>query len=157
MPFTIDSVYKAGVPRGQFIRGAVTKWDSSTSPPVTVSPETSPTNWAVLLDSLRFLESSLTVSGTGSGIFQMEYPDYVGVNTGTFVVPSVAYLKHYADQVIEHNSATYYVFKFQPPLLVRASSTVSSATFSLPTDKTIDSGYIEFMHTGWTIKEVDYE
>lgn len=156
MTFTIDQVYKAGVPRGQFYRGPVTQLASGTTNPLVVSPSTSPA-WAVLIESLKFLEESLTTSGTGTGIFQIEYPDYAGTVTSTFTVNSVTDLKHHADEVITVNSSTYYMFNFKPPLLVKGSRGVNSATFGLPDDVDVASGSLKFMPSGWTIKESDYD
>lgn len=157
MTFTIDQVYKALSPRGEFYRGPVIEWSTSGTTAVTVSPTTTPENWALSINKLMFLETSLSTSGTGSGIFQMEYPDYRGTITNTFTVNSITALKHLADEVVQHNSATYYVIKLDPPILLRASNAVSSLTMSFPDDVSLDSGNLGFNYTGWTIKESDYD
>lgn len=157
MTFTIHQVYKAVSPRGQFYKGPVTEWSTSGTTTVTVSPATTPEGWALSINSLRLLESSLSTSGTGTGIIQIEYPDYTGTMTNTFTVNSVTALKHLADEVVQHNSATYYVMRFDPPILLKESNTVSSLTLSLPTNVSLDSGSLGFNYTGWTIKESDYD
>ena len=157
MSFDIQDIYKNGVPRGQFYRSDLHSLNTTTSVALTVSPSTSPP-WAVLLDKVIFKETSFATSGTGSGVLKVEYPNYDGISVSTYTFSSLTALIHAADEVIEHNSETYYVWKPQPPVLVKGSSAANKATFGLPDDVDASgTGSLDFMITGWTLKEADFD
>lgn len=157
MSFTIDEVYKSGIPRGQFYRSDLESLNTTTSADVTVSPATSP-DWALLVEKIKFLESSFATGGTGSGVLKIQYPDYPGVSTETYTFSSLTALKHAADEVQEYDSLTYYVWKPKPPILLKASNEgFNSITIGLPTDVTVSAGSLDFMLSGWTLKETDFD
>lgn len=156
MSFTIDEIYKKGVPRGQFYRSDLHSLNTTTSVALTISPSTSPA-WAVLTDKVTFKESSFATGGTGSGVLKIEYPNYDGLSVNTYTFSSLTALKHAADEVIEHNSETYYVWKPQPPILVKGSNAENSITIGLPTDVTVSAGDLDFLVSGWTLKETDFD
>ena len=158
MVFTIDQVYKGGVPRGHWFRSPVTKLENGSTSPLTVSPTTSPANWALLIDTLRYTVASPVTSGTGSGVFQVEYPDYIGVSKNTYVFTTLGDLEDYPDEVVKTTGTDLHqVIKFKPPILLKGSSDESDLTIGLPSNVDIDSGDISFLVTGWTIKEEDYD
>lgn len=158
MVFTIDKVYKAGIPRGQFYRSPVTKLENGSISPLTVSPTTSPEKWALLVDTLRYVTNSLVTSGTGTGVLQIENPDYVGENKNTYIFEGLGELEDYPDEVVKTTSTDLHqVIKFRPPILLRASNSEKNLTIGLPDYVDITSGDISFLVTGWQIKEDDYE
>ena len=155
----ISEVYQAGVPRGESYRSNIVSFASGSTSPLEVTPTDSP-NWAFLVEKLRFEESSVSTStsgGAGTGLCQIEYPDYAGQNTNTYTIGSTSELLHGADQVVEHSSKTFYEFLFKPPVLLKASNSgYSTLTVGLPTNVVVDSGYLNVLATGWKIKEDDY-
>lgn len=157
MTFNIDDIYKGGVPRGQFYRSDLESLNTTTSADVEVSPSTNP-DWAILIDKVKFFESSFATTGTGTGALKIQYPDYPGLSTSTYTFSSLTALKHAADEVQDYNSNTYYVWKPQPPILLRASNTgYNTITIGLPTDVTVSAGALDFMLSGWTLKETDFD
>jgi len=156
MSFTIDEIYKKGVPRGQFYRSELKSLTSGDYSDLTVSPSTNPP-WAVLIDKVKFQESSFVTGGTGSGALKIEYPAYDGESVNTYTFSSLTALKHAADEIIEYSSETYYVWKPQPPILVKGSNSENSITFGMPTSVTVASGNLDFLLTGWTLKEADFD
>lgn len=157
MTFTIDQVYKGGVPRGQYYRSSIVKLENGQDTGLTVSPTTTPQQWALLAEKLVIVPSAPTMTGTGSGMLQLEYPDYVGGSKNTYLFDDLAAIQEFADEVKTINSTTQYVINFHPPVLLKASSAESDLTVGLPTDRTVDTGDISFLVTGWTIKEEDYD
>lgn len=158
MTFTIDQVYKGGVPRGQWFRSSVVKLENGSTDPLTVSPTTSPENWALLIDTFRYTVASPSTSGTGSGILQVERPDYVGVNKITYVFLTLGDLENYPDEVVKTTSTDLHqVIKFKSPILLKGSNVESDLVIGLPPNVDMDSGDISFLVTGWTIKEEDYD
>jgi hypothetical protein len=147
------------VPRGESYRSNIVSFASGQSDPLEVIAGSSP-DWAFFIEKLRFEESSVSTStsgGTGTGLVQIEYPDYVGQNTNTYVIGSTTELLHEADQVVSHNSATYYEIQFKPPILLKASNDgYNTLTVGLPTNVVVDTGYLNVLATGWKIKEDDY-
>lgn len=158
MVFTLLDVYRGGVPRGQYYRSPVVKLENGSTSPLTVSPTTSPENWALLIHELKYITGSPVTSGTGTGLLQIEYPDYVGENQNTYAFPDLDSLDNYPDEVVKTTSTDLHkVIKFKPPILLKGSNTEKDLTIGLPDFVDIDSGDISFLVTGWTIKESDYE
>ena len=157
MVFTIDQVYKAGVPRGQYYRSPIVKLTTSQTTGLTVSPATSPENWALLADKLRFVPNSPVGQGTGSGLIELTYPDYSGLNTVSYVFDDEDAIKQFADEVIVANSVTQYVIHLKPPVLLKASNAENEITVAFPTNRDLASGDISFLINGWNIKESDYD
>lgn len=157
MVFTIDQVYKGGVPRGQYHRSPIVKLENGEEAGLTVSPTTSPQQWVLLAEKLIIVPSVPTMTGTGSGMLKMEYPDYIGGSKVTYLFDDLAAIQEFADEINSINSNTQYVINFHPPILLKASKDESDLVVGLPTDRTIDSGDISFLVTGWTIKEEDYD
>ena len=157
MPFTIDQVYKAGVPRGQYYRSAVVNLSTTQTTGLTVSPTTSPENWALLVEKLKFVPNAPVAQGTGSGLIEISYPDYVGENPVTYVFDDEDAIKNFADEVISGSSDTQYVVHFKPPILLKGTNSEKELTVGFPTDRDLASGDISFLVTGWTLKESDYD
>lgn len=157
MAFTIDQIYKEGVPRKQFYRSPVNTLSSGNTTGLTVSPTTSPENWAYLIDKLKVYESSFTTSGTGTGPLQIQYPDYPGVNVNTYLFESIADLKFHADEVVDDDADKFYQINFKPPILLKASHSESDLIIGLPNNVDITSGELKTLFTGWKLKEEDYD
>lgn len=163
MSFTIDQVYKESVARKQFFRSDENILESGSIAALTISPATNPPI-AYLIDELKILNSSLSTSGTeGTGFLQVQFPNYEGTSTGTYVfgnsgTGSVAdWLLFHSDKVIEANSETAYSVKFSPPILIKGSNAVNSMTIGLPTDVDISSGSVSYIASGWQLKESDFD
>lgn len=157
MSFTIDEIYKKGVPRGEFYRSDLHSLNTNTAPDLEVSPTTTPP-WALLIDKVKFQESSFSTGTQGTGVLEVQYPDYVGESINTYTFSSLTALKHAADEIIEYSSETYYVWKPQPPILLRGSKTgFNTLTIGLPTDVTVSAGNLDYLLTGWQIKEGDFD
>ena len=157
MVFTIDSVYKESVPRKEFYRSPVNTLTSGDTSGMTVSPTTSPEDWAFLISKMKVYDSSFITSGTGSGVLQMEYPDYPGVNVNTYTFGSLLELKMQADELVDDGTNIFYQIDFKPAILLRASYTESDLVLSLPNDVAITSGELKTLFTGWKLKEEDYD
>lgn len=157
MVFSIDQIYKEGVPRKQFYRSPVNSLTSGDTSGLTVSPTTTPENWAYLIDKMKVYDSSFITSGTGTGVLQIAYPDYPGVNTVTYNFGSLADLKFHADEVVDDGSEKFYQIQFKPPILLKASSVESDLIVSLPNNVDITSGELKTLFTGWKLKEEDYD
>lgn len=156
MVFTIDSIYKAGVPRGEFYRSDLHSLNTTTAPDLTVSPSTNPA-WALLIDKVKFQEASFATTGTGTGVLEVQYPDHTGENVNTYTFSSLTALKHAADEIVEYSSETYYVWEPKPPILIKGSSSVNDITFGLPENVTVSAGNLDFMLAGWQLKEEDFD
>ena len=157
MTFTIDQVYKAGVPRGQYYRSAVVNLATDQTTGLTVSPTTSPEACALLVDRLKFVPNSPVGQGTGSGLIELSYPDYVGENPVTYVFDDEDAITQFADEVVVVNGVTQYIIHLKPPVLLKATNSESDLTVGFPTDRDLASGDISFLVTGWQIKESDYD
>ena len=157
MTYTIDKSYKGGVPRGQYYRSAIVNLATDQTVGLTVSPTTSPEQWALLVDTLRFVPNSPVAQGTGSGLIELSYPDYVGENQVTYVFDDEDSILDFADEVVDGAGNTQYVIKLKPPVLLRASNSETDLTVGFPTDRDLASGDISFLVTGWQIKESDYD
>ncbi len=157
MTFTILDVYKGGVPRGQWFRSVLTVFQNGQTSALTVSPATSPENWALLIDALHYQLNTPVMSGTGTGMLKVQNPDYVGVNLTTYEFID-NHLSDFPDEVIASTSADLsMIIRFKPPILLRGSGTQKDLTIGLGDNRDITSGDISFLVTGWTIKEEDYD
>ena len=157
MTFTIDQIYKESVPRKEFYRSPVNSMTSGDTSGLTVSPTTSPENWAYLIDKLRISEGTFVTSGTGSGVLKMSYPDYPGANVNTYIFESIADLKFHADEVVNDGTNVFYLINFKPPILLKASHSESDLIIQLPNNVGVTSGELNALFTGWKLKEEDYD
>lgn len=157
MVFSIDQIYKESTPRKEFYRSPVNTLTSGDTSGMTVSPTTTPENWAYLISKMKVYDSSFITSGTGSGVLQMEYPDYPGVNVNTYTFDSLLELKMQADELVDDGTNIFYQIVFKPAILLRASYTESDLVLSLPNDVAITSGELKTLFTGWKLKEEDYD
>lgn len=157
MPFTLLDVYRGGVPRGQWFRSALTVFQSGQTSALTVSPATTPENWALLVDALHYQLNTPVMSGTGTGMLKVQNPDYVGGNLVTYEFAD-SHLSDFPDETIASTSTDLkMVIRFKPPILLKASNSESDLTIGLGDNRDITTGDISFLVTGWTIKEEDYD
>jgi len=155
MTFTVLDVYKAGVPLGEPVRSDKAQITTTQTTGLTISATTSPENWAHYFNKLKVQLNAPVATGTGSGLLQVTYPDYVGENQNTLLFDDADHIKDFADEVIEVNSETQYVFNFQPPIRLQGSKTEKDLIVGLPDNRTLTSGDMSFLLTGWKIKESD--
>ena len=157
MTFTIADVYKASMPRGQWFRSALHKLENGSTSPLTVSPTTTPAEWALLIDSIRVYDNSAAMSGTGTGQLKVQYPGYPGVSLNTYEFTD-DHLAYFPDDVSKGTASDLAkIFFFKPPILLKASNAEKSITIGLGDNRDISSGDISFLVTGWQIKESDYD
>lgn len=157
MTFTIDQIYKEGLPRKQQYRSPMNTLASGSTDALEVSPSTSPA-WAILVEKLKFFDNSLATSGTGTGVLAVEYPDYTGSTTLTYTFNETEDLEINADECINAETTIYsHALIFRPPILIKGSSTYNTLTCGLPTNVDVSSGTFKYMFTGWTLKEEDYD
>ena len=157
MTFTIDQIYKEGVPRKEFYRSPVNALTSGSTSSLTVSPTTSPENWAFLIETLKISDGTFVTSGTGTGVLQIEYPDYPGVNVNTYLFESLADLKFHADEVVDDGTSVFYQIRFKPPILLKGSYAESDLIIGLPNNVDVSSGELKTLFTGWKLKEDDFD
>lgn len=157
MPFNILDVYKAGVPVGEPYRSTMTSIATDQTTGLTVSPTTTPEDWANKIEKLKIQMTTPVGTGTGAGLLELTYPDYSGENQNTMLFDDEDHIADFADEVIEVNGSTQYIINFKPPITLRASSTYSDLSIGLPENRTLFSGDLSFLITGWKIKESDLE
>lgn len=156
--FSIQDVYKENVPRKQVDLTLPVLWDDQGNPPLVKAASNGSPKYAVFVSELHIINNSIVFTNpSNANLFDIIFPNYLGDADITHVINKNNHIHLLADEIISINSVDKYIIKFKPIIMMQGSNDgYRTFTIQLNSDvSSINTGSIEFLIKGWTMKEAD--